>query len=142
VKPKIILCLALVWSAVLTGCASGVRAITIKMPDLNEPIYLTEQPTQITVQMPVTSFRVEEKHISSKASDLHRQVCLLRADGSSIPQLHEPDVIGISNGGYVGEYLFFSFQKKSKSMNEVARIIVSMDGKTHCMELEGNSDKP
>jgi hypothetical protein len=142
VKPRIILCLALVWSAVLAGCASGVRAVTINMPDLNEPIYLTELPTQIAVQMPVASFRLEAKHIYSKASDLHRQVWLLRSDGSSIPQLREPDVLGFANGGYVTECLIFSFQKKSKSMNEVAGIMVSLDGKMYRRQLERNSGKP
>ena len=84
--------------------------------------------------MVVGGYRDGEKHTTPKASDLHRQVWLLRADGTAISQSQQPAVIGISNAGWSNDYLIFSFQKKST--NEVAGIVVSVDGKLYCRELD------
>jgi len=117
-----------------------VQEVNIKIPGLDEHLFLTEQPTLFTVQTVVASYRDDEKHATPKVSELHRQVWLLRADGTSIPQLNKPNVIGIGSGGYVDESLIFTFQKKST--DAVAGIVVSVDGKLYCQAIEKNQGKP
>jgi hypothetical protein len=117
-----------------------VPTIDIKLAGLDGQIFLTEQPTLFTVQMVVASYRDDERHATPEVSELHRQVWLVRTDGTSIPQSIKPDVIGISNGGYVDESLIFTFQKKST--NEVAGIVMSVGGKWYCRAIEMNQSKP
>jgi hypothetical protein len=144
-KPKIILCLALVLSGVIINPIVGrsndadvddVRTTDIKISGLSEHLFFTEQPTRFTVQMIVASKRDDEKHTLPKVNELHRQVWLLRMDGTSIPQSQKPAVIGTGSGGFEDEYLIFVFQKEST--NEVAGIVVSEDGKLYCQELKQN----
>ena len=151
-KSKLLLCLALVFSGsfvcppvsqaddtntVHNEKYSGigdVKTIDVKMSGLNDTIFFNTQPTLFTVQMVVDGYRDGEKHTTPKASDLHRQAWLLRADGTAISQSQQPAVIGISNAGWSNDYLIFSFQKKST--NEVAGIVVSVSGKLYCCELD------
>jgi len=123
----------------LTKTSDG-RMGNIKMPGLNAPLFFTEQPTQFTVQLIVASYRDDEKHALPKVDELHRQGWLLRSDGTSIPQLEKPDIIGISNAGFSDYRLIFKFQKKST--NEVAGIVVSVAGKLYCGKLSSVWDKP
>jgi hypothetical protein len=160
-NPKIILCLALVLSgafifplAIPFACrgddtnivhndkihvVDDIRTTVIKIPGLKDRIFFTEQPTLFTVQMVVANYRVDEKHTFPEVDELHRQVWLLRADGTSLPQSQKPDIIGISNAGSSDCRLIFTFQKKS--MNEVAGIVVSVDGKLYCYEIEKGHSK-
>jgi hypothetical protein len=151
-KPKFILCLMLALSGALTFSlvcrgedtyivhndkilkADGVRII--KINGLKDAIYFTEQPTLITVQMVVASYPSDEKQAFPKVDELHRQVWLLRVDGTPIPQSQKPVIIGISNAGSSDCHLIFSFQ--NKSTNELAGIVMSVDGKLYCQELKKN----
>ena len=105
----------------------------ITMDGLNEPVSFTEQSEQFTVQMAVATYRNDEKHTFLKANELHRQVWLLRPDGTSIPQLREPVVVGAGGGGFMTLNLMFTFPKKLT--NEVAGIVASVNGKLFCQEL-------
>jgi hypothetical protein len=150
-KPKVILCITFVLSVFICSLATrgedtntvhnekypgvgNVRTINLKMPGLNDTVFFNEQPTLFTVQIIVDGYRDNKEHITPKAGDLHRQVWLLRADGTAISQSQEPAVISISNAGWSNDYLIFGFQKKST--NEVAGIVVSVNGKLYCRELD------
>jgi hypothetical protein len=116
------------------------RMGSIKLPSLNEPILFTEQSTQFIVQLRVASYRYDEKHTHPKVDELHRQVWLLQADGTSIPQSQQPVVIGIGNGGWEEDRLIFTFQRKST--NDVAGIVVSVNGKLFGGKLSSVWDNP
>jgi hypothetical protein len=113
-----------------------IRTIVIKIPGLKDTIFFTEQPTLFIVDMVVASYRFDEKYTFPKVDELHRQVWLLRADGTSIPQSRKPDIFGISNAGSTDCRLIFSFP--NKSTNEVAGVVVSVGGKLYCQELKKN----
>jgi hypothetical protein len=117
-----------------------LRMGTIQIPGLNELVALTEQPTQYTVQVIVASYRDHEGLIYPKVDELHRQVWLLRPDGTTIPQSQKPEVLGTGSGGYADIHLIFIFRKKSP--NEVAGIVVSVNGKLYCRELQNDWNKP
>ena len=105
----------------------------ITMGGLNEPVSLTEQSEQFTVQMAVATYRNDEKYTVPKANELHRQVWLLRPDGTSIPQSRKPVVVGYGNGGSMTLNLMFTFPRKLT--NEVAGIVASVNGKLFCQGL-------
>ena len=149
-KSKLLLCLAFVLGLFICSPASrgddtntvhngkystigGVRTVDVKIPGLNDTVFFGETSTLFSVQIVMDGYRDNEKHTTPKPGDLHRQVWLLRADGTAISQSQEPTVIGFSNGGWTNDYLIFSVQKKST--NEVAGIVVSVSGKLYCCEL-------
>jgi len=109
------------------------RMGSILMPGLDGPLAFNEQPTQFTLQITVDTSRDDEKHTVPKANELHREAWLLRPDGTAIPQIREPQVGGVGNGGFTSYYLTFTFPRKST--NEVAGIAVSVNGKLYCREL-------
>jgi hypothetical protein len=116
------------------------KSCGIIIPELNAPVDFTEQPTQYTVQLSVGGFRDDEKYTVPKADELHRQVWLLRPDGTSIPQWHKPIVIGNGNGGFMNFYLVSTFQRKAT--DEVAGMVVSINGKLFCRKLPDDWNKP
>lgn len=104
----------------------------IIIPGLSLPLSFTEQPTQFVVEMPVATHRDDENTIPTM-SELHRQVWLLRLDGTTIPQAHEPILGGTGGGGCSTWHLVYTFQRKP--INEVAGIVVSVNGKLYFREL-------
>jgi hypothetical protein len=110
-----------------------VKTVDVKIPGLNDTMFFTEQPTLFDVQMIVDGYRDSEKHTTPKAGELHRQVWLLRADGTALAQSQSPTVIGISNGGWTNDYLIYSFQKHSA--NEVPGIEVGVQVYLSCRPL-------
>jgi len=116
------------------------RMGVIELPGLNAPLFFTEQSTQFTVQLSVASYRDDEKHTPPKVDELHRQVWLLQADGTSIPQSQKPMVVGVGNGGYENDRLIFTFERKPT--NVVAGIVVSINGRLFCEQLSNEWNKP
>jgi hypothetical protein len=122
-----------------------VKSCDARMGDIiftnfNVPVSFTEQPTQFTVQLAVATYRDDEKHSVPRASELHRQVWLLRSDGTAISPLHKPLVGGTGNGGYSNFYLIFTFPRKPT--DEIAGIATSVNGKLYCRELPSEWNKP
>jgi hypothetical protein len=136
--------------------SDDVQTTVIKIPGLTNIVVFTEQPTQFTVQMyvddypeeiPVRDFlhghekqlaadlaAVREKHKPPKVNELHRQVWLLQADGTAIPQWGKPQVLGGANAGWGYDSLNFVFPRKPT--NVAVGIVVSVNGKLYCQELK------
>jgi hypothetical protein len=86
------------------------------------------------------SYPDDGKHTRPKVDELHRQVWLLQADGTSIPQSRKPMIVGVGNGGYEEDRLSFTF--KRKSTNVVAGIVVNVNGRLFCEHLSNEWNKP
>jgi hypothetical protein len=62
-------------------------------------------------------------------------------DGSSIPQLDKPSVISIGSiGDYSTDYMLYQFPKVPVS--ELSGVVVCLNGKLYCHEIEKSRSKP
>jgi hypothetical protein len=153
-KPKLLLGLALVLSGgfilsranetntVASTNLSGVKIVnpqgSVDLPILGQAIF-REQSTNFSLQVPVGSRKIGEP--MSNSSNLDLQVWLLKTNGTSIRQLNKPSEGSIGSiGDYSTDYMFYEFQKVPA--NELAGIVVSMNGKLYCHEIEKNGSKP
>jgi hypothetical protein len=126
-KPKILLCLALVLSGGFDFCrADQANAITstnlsvveivnpqgsVDLPNLGQAI-LREQPTDLSLQVPIGSRKNGEEFPISNSSTLDLQVWLLKTDGTSIPQSDKASVVSIGSiGDFSTDYMFYHFPK-------------------------------
>ncbi|MEY2466972.1 MAG: hypothetical protein QOD03_1493 [Verrucomicrobiota bacterium] len=153
-NPKLILCLALVLSGGLVlSRANGTNAITltnlsvakivnpqgsVDLPKLGHAIF-REQSSGFSLQVPIGSRKNGEPMSNSNNLDL--QVWLLKTDGTSIPQSSKPSVVSIGGfGDYSNDYMFYMFQKVP--LSELSGVVVSMNGKLYCHEIEKSQGKP
>jgi hypothetical protein len=136
--------------------ADDVQTTVVKIPGLEDRIIFTKQPTQFTVQMNVAEYPLEipardylsghgkqfaddfaaelAKYQPTKVNELHRQVWLLRADGTVISQWGKPEVTGGANAGWAYDCLIFVFPRKPADV--AVGIVVSVNGKLYCQELK------
>jgi hypothetical protein len=153
-KNKIILCLALVLSGgfilsradetnVITSTNLSVAKIvnpqsSVDLPKLGHAIF-REQSSNFSLQVPIGGAKNSEP--MSNPSNLDLQVWLLKTDGTSILQLGSPSEISIGSiGDYSTDYMFYQFQKVP--VNELAGVVISMNGKLYCHEIEKKQGKP
>jgi len=155
-KPKLLLGLALVLSGGLivsratetnTTAATNLSAvkivspqISVDLPKLGQAVF-REQSSNLSLQVPIGFRKNGEQLTATNSNTLDLQVWLLKSDGTSIPQLNKPneETIG-SIGDYSTDYMFYEFQKVPA--NELAGVVVSMNGKFYCHEIEKNRSKP
>ncbi|MGH7991130.1 MAG: hypothetical protein ACREDS_13190, partial [Limisphaerales bacterium] len=134
-------------------------------PGLNEPVGFTEQPSPFSVQMDVACYRdlppvgnysnqnrkqflaafaasLKKHQMSafSKVNGLRRQAWLLKADGTSIPQSHKPQIFGSGNAGWENDWQVFVFSRKPT--DEIAGIVLSVSGKLYCRAPPNDWSKP
>jgi len=115
-----------------------VRMGDIYIPGLSSPVFFTDQPAQLTVQMQVAAGR--DTLPTLQVNKLHRQVWLLQADGTIIPSSKKPQVGGVGKGGFMSFDLIFAFSREVT--NDVAGIAVSINGKLYCVKLPEEWTKP
>ena len=155
-KTKIIPCLALVLSGIFISSHSDeINAIasmnlsvakianpqgSVDLPKLGHAIF-TEQASNFFLQVPIGSRRNGEKLPESNSNTLNLQVWVLKMDGSSIPQLDKPSVISIGSiGDYSTDYMLYQFPKVPVS--ELSGVVVCLNGKLYCHEIEKSRSKP
>jgi hypothetical protein len=115
--------------------------ISVDLPKLG-PAFFREQSSTLSLQVPI-GFRMKgEQLAASNSNTLDLQVWLLKSDGTSIPQLNKPSMISFSNfgGDSSTDYMFYTFQKVS--VNKLSGVVVSMNGKLYCREIETSHSKP
>lgn len=110
------------------------QEIVIMMPDLNESICFTKQAEQYTVQLVIKEYPGNAYWPIPKLDELHRQVWVLLADGTTIPQLQPPDTIGVGNAGWTSDRLIFKFPRKQGE--DAVGVVVSLDGRLYCHEIK------
>lgn len=129
----------------ITNASTGTRAVQvvngknyqdvfIRMPDLNESISLTRQPSQYTVQLTIKEYPGVGRPMP-KVADLHRQAWLLQADGKMVSQSLPPDRGGVGNAGWSNDLLIFKFPRKPGE--DAVGVVVSIDGRLYCREMDG-----
>jgi hypothetical protein len=157
-KPKLLLGLALVLSGGLivsraaetnTIAATNLSAVkivspqlSVDLPNLGQAVF-REQSSNLSLQVPIGFRKNGENLTVSNSNTLNLQVWLLKTDGTSIPQLDKPSMISFSNNfdrGSWTDYMFYHFQKVP--LNELSGVVVSMNGKLHCHEIEKNRNQP
>jgi hypothetical protein len=154
VKPKLILCLALVLSGgfilsradetnTITSTNLSVAKIvnpqvSVDIPKLGYAIF-TEQSPNFFLQVPIGSRKNGEP--MSNSSNLDLQVWLLKTDGTSIPQSAKQSSVSIGSiGDYSTDYLIYQFSKVP--INELSGVVVRLNGKLYCHEIEMSQSKP
>ncbi len=110
------------------------RRMDITMAGLNEPINLTSQTRQYTVQMMIGSYPDDEIWRMPKVNELHRQAWLLRADGTAISQASPPVRVGGGGGGWTDMFLDFRFPRKPG--DDAVGLVVSIGGGLYYHELK------
>lgn len=156
-KTKLLLSLALVLSdgLILTRAAEtntiaatnmvaaeiGNLHTSIDLPKLG-PAFFREQSSNFSLQVPIGFRKKGEQLAASGSNTLDLQVWLLKTDGTAIPQLDKPSVISFGNfGGHSStDYMFYMFQKVP--VNEVAGVVISLNGKLYCHEISKDRSKP
>jgi hypothetical protein len=153
-KPKIILCLALVLSGdYILSRAGETNAITstnlsvakivnpqvsVDLPKLGHAIF-TEQSPNFFLQVPI-GYRKNGEPMSN-SSNLDLQVWLLKTDGTSIPQSAKQSSVSVGSIGVDStDYLIYQFSQVP--VDELSGVVVSMNGKLYCHEIEKNQSKP
>jgi hypothetical protein len=160
-KHKLLLCLALVLSGGLFGCATNQTTLvtnqtnanaathilvakminpqgSVELPKLGQAIF-REQSSSYSLQVPVGSRKNGEP--MSNPGNLDLQVWLLETSGTSIPQSESPSEMSIGMiGDYSTEYMFYQFPKVP--VNELSGVVISMHGKLYCHEIERSQGKP
>jgi hypothetical protein len=153
-KPKPVFCLALILSGnLIFSRASEPNAISstnlsaveivnpqgsVDLPKLGHAIF-REQTSNFSLQVPMGG-RKNGKPMSN-LSNLNLQVWLLKTDGTAIPQLESPSEISIGSiGDYSTDYMFYKFSKVP--INELSGVVVGVNGKLYCHEIEKSPRKP
>jgi hypothetical protein len=153
-KPKHILCLALVLSGgFILSRADETNVITstnlsfakivnpqgsVDLPKLGQAIF-REQFSSFSLQVPVGSRKNSEP--MSNPSNLDLQVWLLKTDGTSIPQSESPSEMSVGSiGDYSTDYMFYQFSKAP--VDELSGIVLRLNGKLYCHEIEKNQSEP
>jgi len=125
--------------AVRVDNVKDCQDMVITMPDLNESIFFTKQAEQYTVQLVITEYPGNAYRPMPQVDELHRQVWVLPADGTAIPQVQPPDTIGIGNSGWTSDRLIFKFPRKQGE--DAVGVVVSLDGRLYCREMK-MTDEP
>ena len=106
----------------------------LQIPGLNEPLFVTTQSRQYTIQLEIADYPGPEFRPMPKISELHRQAWLLRADGTIFSQAWPPQNGGVGNGGWESERLIFLFPRKKA--DDAVGVAVSIGGKLYCHALK------
>jgi len=112
--------------------------VDLKLPDGLGRLIVSEQPTLISVQVPVASrpplpSGSKEEPLAPDVSKLGVQVWLLRADGTVISQQRGGgSLVGIGGQG-MNWFLGFPFAKVP--LSEISGIVLRKAGKLYCHEL-------
>jgi hypothetical protein len=106
----------------------------LQIPGLNEPIILTTQPRQYTVQLEIADYPGIEFRPMGKVAELHRQAWLLRADGTIVSQAQPPQKAGVGNGGWEDQRLIFKFP--CTKGEDAVGLAVSIGGNLYCRALK------
>ena len=155
-KPKLTLCLALVLSGIfILSRATGTNVIaatnlsvvkianpqgSVDLPKLGQAVF-REHSSNFSLQVPIGSRKNGGKLPMSNSRTLDLQVWLLKTDGTSIAQSAKPSVGTIGSiGDYSTDYMFYQFPKVP--VNELSGVVVSVNGKLYCHEIEKSRSKP
>ncbi len=115
---------------------NGGETSDLRISGLNEPIVLTTQSRQYTVQLEIADYPIHGFsgfRPMPKVSELHRQAWLLWADGTIFPA-RPPQNAGVGNGGWESERLIFQFPRKEG--DDAVGIAVSIGGNLYCLALK------
>lgn len=115
---------------------NGGETTVLQIPGLNEPIDLTTQSRQYTIQLEIADYPISGFsgfRPMHKVSELHRQAWLLRADGTIFPA-RPPQHGGVGNGGWESERLIFQFPRKEG--DDAVGAAVSIGGNLYCHALK------
>lgn len=152
-KAKLLLCLALVWSDGLilsragetnTSMTTNLSLVKIVNPQVSVDLpqgqaIFREQLSGFSLQVPIGSRKIGEPMSNPRNLDL--QVWLLKSDGTSISQLKKPSEVSIGSiFDYSTDFIIYEFQKVP--VNELAGVVVSLNGKLYCREIEKSQYKP
>jgi hypothetical protein len=152
-KFQVIICLALV----LSGCynlsrADEPNAITstdlsvskivnpqgsVDLQKIGQAIF-REQSSGFSLQVPIGSRKNSEPMSNSRNLDL--QVWLLKTNGTTIFPSGRPSELSIGGiGFYSTDYMLYEFSKVPA--NELAGIVISINGRLYCNEIEKKHSK-
>jgi hypothetical protein len=106
----------------------GPRHIDLKlqMPGNLGPVIMSEELQLDEVSLTVGGGSSFKPYPAPDVSGLGLQVWLLKKDGTSVPQLNKPYLIGIGNAGWDTDYMIYAFKKIPSS--ELAGIVVQVKG--------------
>jgi len=113
---------------------ASARIFEFSVPEGFGDGVLREQPTLFTVQLSVGGRKQGQKPHETETGGTKSQVWLLKANGTSLPQLCQPDLISLSSiGDNMIDYMIYSFPKVPT--NELAGIVVRIKGKLYCHDF-------
>ncbi|MDB6024402.1 MAG: hypothetical protein JWM68_625 [Verrucomicrobiales bacterium] len=102
--------------------------------------FLREQETVITIQWPVASGKLGDKHSLPDPKTLRLQFWLLKADGSAVQQTSKPSPISFGSfADYSTDYMIYTFAKVPT--NEISGVVMSLDGTLYCQEFGNKKSK-
>lgn len=111
---------------------------SVDLPKLGHAIF-REQSSNFSLQVPIGGRKNGEP--MSNPSNLNLQAWLLKTDGTSIPQSESPSEMSIGSiGDYSTDYMVYHFSKVP--INELSGVVVGVNGKLYCHEIEKSRRKP
>ena len=149
-KPKLLLCLALVL-VIFPGARTNAIVATnlpemqianpqesVHLPRLGSAIF-RKQSSGFSLQIPIAFRKGNENILASNTNKI--QAWLLKTDGTAVPQSSKPSMMNLGSiGDYSTDYLFYMFSKVPA--NELAGVVVSLNGKLYCRQIEMNGHEP
>ena len=140
-KPKLLLCLALVLSGGLFGFAISSQAqvskpqvVSLAVPGRFHEVIFYEQTNLYSVAIIWGGQKATEPDRQPDADIRNLQVWLLQPDGTCIPQNTEPGFVWMGKWGMVNDEMIFSFTRYPT--NQVAGVVLRYRGKLYCKEIE------